>query len=218
MTLENLRHRPQLLIGILVLYYSVGTLLFQFSETRILFGTLTPWSLILSFSAVLVFQKELSLKLVIAFVVVFTTALIIEIIGVNTGVLFGSYKYGPALGPMILRTPVLIGLNWLILVYCSVAIVNHHFTHKITRVLAGSLLMVTYDLILEYVAPIMYMWSWDASYPGIRTFVMWFVVAIFLHLLFQWLGLRINNKPARYLFYIQFLFFCVIAISTLLNN
>ena len=217
MKLENLRHRPQLLIGILILYYSVGTLLFQFGATRILFDTLTPWSLILSFIAVLLFQKEFSLKLGIAFVMLFTLSIIIEIIGVNTGVLFGNYKYGPALGPMILGAPILIGLNWLILIYCSTAIVNYHFKRKSTRILVGSLLMVTYDLILEYVAPIMNMWSWDASYPGIRNFLMWFVIAMFFHLLFQWLELRINNKPARYLFYIQILFFCVIAISTLLK-
>ena len=91
--------------------------------------------------------------------------LIIEIIGVNTGVLFGTYAYGPAFGPRILHTPVLIGLNWLILIYCSAAIVNHHFKQRISRLLAGSLLMVAYDLILEYVAPIMDMWSWDTPYP-----------------------------------------------------
>jgi uncharacterized membrane protein len=216
MTLENLRHNPQLLIGILILFYAVGVLLFLIGETRALIGILTSWSLILTFGAVLLFQKEFSLKLVVAFMVVFATSLIIEVIGVNTGILFGNYEYGSALGPKILHTPVLIGLNWLILIYCSAAIVNHYFTRKSMRIMAGSLLMVVYDLILEYVAPVMDMWSWDAPYPGIRNFVMWFVVAMFLHLLFQWLDLRINNKPARYLFFIQFLFLCLIAFSSFL--
>ncbi len=215
MKLENLRQKPQILIGILILYFSVGILLFLMGETKPLFSKLTPWSLIFSFSAVLVYQKRFSVKLGIAFVAVFAASLIIEIIGVNTGVLFGSYKYGPALGPMILHTPILIGLNWLILIYCSAAIANHYFTRKIHRVFAGSLLMVAYDLILEYVAPIMGMWSWDAPYPGIRNFLMWFIVAMVLHLLFQWLVPGMNNKPARYLFFIQILFFSAIAISTL---
>jgi putative membrane protein len=218
MTLENLRQKPQLLIGILILYYCVGILLYLIDGTRTLFSLLTPWSLILSFSAVMIFQKGFSVKLGVAFAVVFTFTLLIEIIGVNTGILFGNYEYGPAFGPKILSTPILIGLNWLILIYCSAAIVNHHFTHKITRVISGSLLMVAYDLILEYVAPVMDMWSWDAPYPGIRNFLMWFVVAMVLHLLFQRLGLSINNKPARYLFFIQILFFCVIAFSTLWIN
>jgi putative membrane protein len=218
MNLENLRRKPQLLTGILILYFSVGILLFLVGETRALFVRLTPLSLILSFAAVLVFQKGFSLKTGIAFVLVFVTALGIEIIGVNTGALFGSYEYGSTLGPMILHTPILIGLNWLILVYCTAAIVNPYFTRKISRVLAGSLLMVAYDLIMEYVAPVMDMWSWDAPYPGIRNFGMWFVVALALHLITQWLDPGIENKPARYLFLIQFLFFCVIAVSTLWNH
>lgn len=216
MTLENLRHNPQLLIGILILFYAVGILLFLIGETRALIGILTSWSLMLTFGAVMLFQKEFSMKLVVAFMVVFATSLIIEILGVNTGALFGNYEYGSALGPKILHTPILIGLNWLILIYCSAAIVNHHFTRKSIRIIAGSLLMVVYDLILEYVAPVMDLWSWDTPYPGIRNFVMWFVVAMVLHLLFQWLDLRINNKPARYLFFIQFLFLCLIAFSSFL--
>jgi len=68
------------------------------------------------------------------------------------------------------------------------------------------------------VAPIMNMWSWDTPYPGIRNFLMWFVVALLMHLIFQWFGIRVQNKPARYLFVIQLLFFCVIAISSLLNK
>lgn len=215
MTLENLRHKPQLLIGFLILYFSVGILLFLIGETRALFVTLTPWSLIISFAAVLIYQIGWSLKLVVFFVLVFGITLLIEIIGVNTGILFGNYEYGPALGIMILDTPVLIGLNWLILIYSSAAIANRHFARKITRIIAGSLLMVAYDLVLEYVAPIMQMWSWDTPYPGIRNFVMWFAVAMVMHILVQWLVPGINNKPGRYLFLIQILFFCVIAFSTI---
>ena len=217
MTLENLRHKPQLLIGILILFYTVGILLFLIGETRTLFNTLTPWSLILSFFAVLVFQKEMSGKLGIAFAAVFISTLIIEIIGVNTGVLFGSYVYGNALGTMIFDTPILIGLNWLILIYCSAAIVNHHFKNRITRIVVGAVLMVGYDVVLEYVAPVMNMWSWDTPYPGIRNFVMWFIVALSLHIVFQMLDLRIENKPARYLFLFQILLLCVIALSTILT-
>jgi len=211
-------YKPRLLIGILILYYLVGIVLFQIEAIRSLFQLLTPWSLILSFSAILVFQKEWSAKLGIAFVVTFVASFIIELIGVNTGVLFGNYSYGSSLGLKIVHTPILIGLNWLILVYCSAAIVNHHFTNRFTRVILGALLMVAYDLILEYVAPIMDMWSWDTPYPGIQNFLMWFFLSAALHLLFQLLRLRIDNKPARCLFIIQIGFFCLIALSTFLKS
>jgi putative membrane protein len=61
------------------------------------------------------------------------------------------------------------------------------------------------------------MWSWETPYPGIRNFAMWFLMALVFHTLFQSLDLRIVNKPARYLFLIQFLFFACIAIYTFFN-
>ena len=62
MTLDSIRKKPNVLIGILILYFTVGILLFSLERTRPLFSTLTPWSLMLSFAAILIFQKEWSLK------------------------------------------------------------------------------------------------------------------------------------------------------------
>lgn len=217
-SLEKIRQQPRLIIGILILYFSVGIILYLMEISRALFTLLTPWSLLLSFGVVLLFQKEWSIKLGLVFGLVFASSLFIEIIGVSTGVLFGNYIYGPALGPKILDAPLLIGLNWLILVYCTEAIVNHHFSQRSVKILAGSLLMLAYDFILEFVAPHMHMWSWDSTYPGLRNFLMWFFLALLYHILFQYSGLRITNKPARYLFLIQFLFFCALAVIILVKN
>lgn len=210
--LQRIRSNPNLLIRILVLYYIVGIVLFLVEGTRSIFVSLTPLSLIMSFLVVLVFQPSWSQRLGVAFLTVFLTAIFVEIVGVQTGVLFGEYSYGKALGIKILDTPVMIGLNWLILIYCTSAIVNHLFSNRISRILLGAGLMVVYDLVLEYLAPVMDMWSWRTSYPGFRNFFMWFLVSLVFHSLFQWLNLNIENRLARFLFLIQFLFFCGIAI------
>ncbi|UCG27182.1 MAG: carotenoid biosynthesis protein [Bacteroidales bacterium] len=217
MTPKNLRQKTNLLIGFLVLFYTGGLLLFMVEPLRSLFVILTPFSLILSCGAVLAFQKEWSGKLIIAFVIVLFSALVIEIIGVRTGVLFGEYVYGRTLGIKISETPILIGLNWLLLIYCTASIVNYHFKNRNIRIILGSVLMVVYDLILEYIAPVTDMWSWEARYPGIRNFLMWFLVALVFHALFQILDLKIENKPAGYLFLIQFLFFCGIGLYSVLT-
>jgi putative membrane protein len=208
--------KPHILIALLILFYAVGTGLFLIHDTRPLFKLLTPFSLILSFSAVLLMQKEWSWKLVTAFMVVFLASLLIEIIGVRTGLLFGAYEYGNALGIKVLDTPILIGLNWLLLIYCTSALVNHYPLSRTGRIFFGAGLMVVYDLVLEYVAPVMGMWSWENRYPGPRNFFMWFLVSLVFHSLFQRLGLTIENKPARFLFLIQFLFFCGIAMHIFL--
>jgi putative membrane protein len=166
----------------------------------------------MSFGAVLVLQEEWSWKWVMSFLIVFLTSLLAEIIGVSTGVLFGEYVYGRTLGVKMLDTPILIGLNWLLLIYCTAAIANRTRFNKTGRIFLGAGLMVIYDIVLEYVAPVMDMWSWEHPYPGLRNFLMWFVLSLAFHALFQKLGLTIENKPARYLFLIQFLFFCGIAL------
>lgn len=214
--LRHIRPSPRLMTGILVLYYLVGMILFLAEGTRTIFSILTPLSLIMSFLAVLIYQPSWSPRLVLAFLAVFLAAIFTEILGVQTGVLFGEYVYGNALGIKILDTPLMIGLNWLILIYCTSAIANHFFSKRIIRIVVGAGLMVVYDLVLEYVAPAMDMWSWQTRYPGIRNFLMWFLLAFIFHSLFQGLNLKIENRPARYLYLIQFLFFSGIAVVTTL--
>ncbi len=136
--LQRIRSNPNLLIRILVLYYIVGIVLFLVEGTRSIFVSLTPLSLIMSFLVVLVFQPSWSQRLGVAFLTVFLTAIFVEIVGVQTGVLFGEYSYGKALGIKILDTPVMIGLNWLILIYCTSAIVNHLFSNRIIQDIAWS--------------------------------------------------------------------------------
>ncbi len=157
-------------MAVLILYYAVGLGLFMIPDTRILFSRLTPLSLIMSFAAVLVFQITWNWKLSMAFIMVFLSAILVEIIGVQTGILFGSYQYGDALGPKVYDTPVIIGLNWLILIYCTSAIMNKLTGRKWISILMGSGLMVLYDLVLEYVAPVMDMWSWEYKVPRIQEF------------------------------------------------
>lgn len=214
--LEQVRSRPKLVIAFFILYYGVGLGLFMIPDTRQLFSLLTPLTLVLTFTMIMVFHKTWKWKTLFAFVIVFLFAILIEIAGVQTGILFGSYEYGDALGIKVSDTPVIIGLNWLFLIYCTSAIVNSISIPRIARILVGSGLMVAYDLVLEYVAPLTDMWSWETSYPGIRNFGMWFLVSLAFHSLFQWLDLRITNKPATYLFLIQFLFFAIIALYTLI--
>ena len=57
----------------------------------------------------------------------------IEVIGVKTGFIFGSYYYGAAMGIKILAVPLLIGLNWSILVYSTSLVVQYMKVANINR-------------------------------------------------------------------------------------
>ncbi len=95
----------------------------QFPITRDLFIVLTPAILLLSFALLLNFHTPvLDAKTTIVFISIFLISYFVEVAGVRTGLIFGPYSYGRGLGLKLLDTPLLIGLNWVLLVYCTAAI------------------------------------------------------------------------------------------------
>ena len=78
----------------------------------------TPLNLALSFLLVLI-NTKISKKTVFLFFLCFTVGMLAEIIGVNKGLIFGEYSYGDALGIKVFGVPILIGINWCILVFIT---------------------------------------------------------------------------------------------------
>ncbi|MCD8261033.1 MAG: carotenoid biosynthesis protein [Bacteroides sp.] len=126
--------------------------------------------------------------------------------GVNTGIIFGNYRYGEGLGPKLYGTPLIIGLNWLYLTYSTHDIASRIFRHPVTVIAAGAGLMVIYDIVLEQVAPLMQMWSFASIQPPLANYIVWFLLALVFHKGFYVGHIPTGNYPARMLFYIQLLF------------
>jgi putative membrane protein len=133
-------------------------------------------------------------------------------IGVNTGLIFGNYSYGSGLGLKIAETPLMIGINWVLLVYCTSAITETtKWKSWITVPLAASILLI-YDMILEQVAPSMDMWSWSESVIPMQNYLAWWIIAFIMHVLVKLFDFRFQNKIALPVLLIQFIFFAVIVI------
>lgn len=109
-------------------------------------------------------------------------------------------------------TPLIIGLNWLWLVYASHDIAERLVRGTGFRILTGSILMTGYDLALEWAAPAMRMWHFDGAYAPVRNFAVWFAAAVVYHSGAEVLAIRSDNRPARILFGIQVLFFLAIGL------
>lgn len=106
-----------------------------------------------------------------------------EIVGVNTGLLFGNYSYGNNMGLKVFGVPLLIGINWVVLTFLTATISRRLIVNKWAAILVGALLMVGLDFFIEPVAPIFDYWCWDAGYAPIRNFVDWFIISLFMQLL-----------------------------------
>jgi len=103
---------------ILLWVYAVGLAGMLLPFSRALFITITPLNLL--FAALFLFYGRWpARRVLITGLAVFAASFLVEAVGVNTGKIFGSYSYGSALGPRLWNTPVIIGLNWFVLIYCT---------------------------------------------------------------------------------------------------
>ena len=69
-----------------------------------------------------------------------------EWIGVNYGLLFGSYSYGNSLGFKIGGVPLLIGLNWVLLALVSRQISSKLLSNKWLVIFVSAILKVLIDV------------------------------------------------------------------------
>jgi len=195
---------------LLILFYMVGLIGLN-TDLRDDVAALTPYILILSTIIILINHREWNRYFAIFFVFACISGYIIELIGVETKLVFGNYTYGDTLGYKLYDVPVIIGLNWFILVY-SCGMVSNIFQYgTFLKSVIGALLMVIVDVSLEPVAISLDFWSWQSDTIPMQNYIGWFIIAFILHLLFQRLELKKINRIGIALFIIQYIFFFVLS-------
>lgn len=209
---ETIRMRERALPAAFARFYAVGFALWLLPATRPLFVAVTTPSLLLTLAVALLFHRDWSGRTVAAFAFVAVTSFALEWAGVRDEAVFGPYAYGPGLAPLVGGVPLVIGLNWLWLVYASHDLAARIARRRWLRIVAGSLVMGGYDLALEWAAPAMRMWHFEGGYAPLRNFAVWLAVAALYHGVFELLRLRSDNRPARALFGVQLLFFLLIGL------
>ena len=210
--IENVRKYPVHTVIAISVYYLVGIIGLITEQFQSLFKALVPYTLLFSLYFLLLFHEGSKVKIYVTAIIIILLSFLVEAIGVNSGVIFGHYVYGPTLGIKLWNTPLMIGINWLLLIY-SCWVLTGLFTEKRwLRYLAGSLLMVFYDLALEPVAIRLDMWNWYGESVPIMNYTGWFLTSMILFIILE-LGVgNIKNKIAPALFIIQFIFFLALNI------
>jgi putative membrane protein len=121
--------------------------------------------------------------------------------------IFGKYSYGDTLGLKISNTPIIIGLNWLLMTYITASVVDLFDIRVGYKIIAAAALMVIYDLVLEQVAPLMNMWSWQNNTIPLQNYLAWFVIALTFQAIFKIRKIDTYNPIAASVLIIQFVFF-----------
>lgn len=136
----------------------------------------------------------------------------LEVDGVQTGLIFGEYSYGNVLGPKMMEVPLILGLNWFFMVYCSTQIAGLFKLPMVPTALLAGGIMTGYDLILEPNAIAMGYWHWHNGEIPLQNYIAWFVAGSLFSLFYIYRSTRVHNMMAIFLFSIQVIFFILLII------
>jgi putative membrane protein len=164
-------------------------------------------------------------------VLCFAVTLFLEILGTNTGIVFGEYVYGNTFKLKLLDAPILIGLNWVIVIlgfyYLAKEIINFlgltpskgsisegnwGFSPKgvissILGVLLTASFATFFDWILEPLAIRLDYWSWAIVDIPLQNYLAWFIIALVFSLFLELIKLKKSSNIVIYYVIIQALFF-----------
>ncbi len=177
--------------------------------------SLTPLNLLLSLSVMLWNHENWDRSFFLFLIGSFLIGFGVEVLGVNTGFPFGEYSYGSVLGFKLWETPLMIGINWVMLSYCGGVIANYLISHQNIYIKSGfgALLLLLLDFIMEPVAIHYGFWTWEKPHVPIENYLSWFVIAFLIQILFFSFVNKVNNKAAIFLFILQIAFFGLLSVK-----
>ncbi len=198
------KYKPYLLYFLILVYVS-GSIGFVINPT--FFSPFTPYTLLLSCFVFLIHSPLADKKFLIAFFSIAFLGFIIEVIGVKTGLIFGKYSYGNGLGFKLLDVPLIISINWAMLIFAGIRIVSVIFANKIVSLVVAALLVTLIDLLIEQVAPGLDFWQFEGGLPGLHNYLGWIGVTFFTSYFFYPTIIKGNRNVSLILLILQIIFF-----------
>lgn len=215
----------QIATAIAILFHTVGLVGILAFKSELIIRS-TPLNLLLSFSLLIWTQQDKNIFFWLFTVLAFLIGFGVEVIGVNTGYLFGNYHYGDVLGIKWKQVPLVIGINWFLVMYCCgvsvtallekiVKPVNEKAAEPVPVLKAlsvisdGATLAVLFDWLIEPVAVKLGYWQWQGKDIPLYNYICWFAISVIILLLFRLLKFDKRNKFAVNLLLIQVMFFLI---------
>lgn len=172
------------------------------------FKSLSPVNLVLSAGLIILMSNQTKWQFYGSLILVAVIGFFVEVLGVKTEFIFGSYFYGKSLGYKLFSVPLLIGINWSILLYCTAQLSK--FKNSIVNALFGAFLMVMLDFFIEQNAAKFDFWYWKNSIIPFQNYVAWFLISFLLNLLVQKHLAQKPNVTAKAFYFVQLIFFAAL--------
>lgn len=218
-------NKNNIALGLALLFHFCGAIGILFTPYKEWFVNNTSTNLLLMAGLLFYTQKQKNSYFILFFAIAFCIGMGSEIIGVNTGKLFGNYVYGNVMGYKFKSVPILIGVQWFVTIYCSGILVTqmHGWVKRksaegndiklpiwlqfISLIIDGALTATFFDYVMEPVAIKLHFWEWRNADVPFFNYLCWFIISTILMLFFKLLPFNKTNQFAIHLFIIQALFF-----------
>ncbi len=187
-------HHETIAVGITALFLFAGVVQYAFGLGYVL--ALTPVVIGILTAVTLLYWSAPARPKAALFIIAFSIGMIAEIIGINSGVLFGDYAYGSALGLKIAGVPLLIGITWALVTVAAWQLVSFSGFSRLAKVLLAAGVIVMFDLVLEQYATAFGLWQWQDGIIPLKNYITWFVVGTILLSLYAKYSKQ--DKPSLY--------------------
>lgn len=139
--------------------------------------------------------------------ITYLTGFLVEWVGIHTGWIFGTYHYGSTLGLQLDGVPLVIGVNWLILIYCTGTVLTGVRVGGWGRAALGATLMTALDVLIEPTAVAFDYWSWEGRAVPLQNYLGWWLTSLLLLRTFGALPFAKGNPLAARVLALQAAFF-----------
>lgn len=214
-------------LSVALLFHICGLIGILFTPYKDWFIKNTPVNLLLMAALIVITHPLKNKKFYLFFIAAFIIGLIAEVFGLNTGLLFGNYTYGDVLGIKLFNVPLVIGINWFIIIYCTGMFTQSYENFMLKKINAKGIVLnkrmmiasfimdacflaVLFDWLMEPVVSKLGYWQWENGAIPIYNYISWMVVSALLLAIFRKLNQDARNIFAVHLFIIQLLFFLVL--------
>lgn len=210
-------NKKNISFAVIVIFHLVGLIGFSLDDLIPLFKILVPAHLLLMTFILFFNHKDWNTHFYVFCVSVFLFSFSIESIGTNTGVIFGEYTYLTTLGYKIFNTPLMIGINWIILVYSAGVYLqglmpSNSASSVLIKSLMGAAILTIIDFFIEPMAIKYEYWTWHGTTVPLQNYVAWFITAFVFMLVFNKLKFNKSNPIAHILLIVQSLFFVLLSV------
>jgi putative membrane protein len=209
---------PATILIYLTVIYVVGVVGMLTKPIQPYFIFLVPVNIVLVLLVSMIYHPYLNPQFIITAIVMSLCGFLLEWIGVKTGLIFGEYEYHGGLGIRLDGVPLIMGLNWFLLVYGTSLIGARLFRQNWLIAFIGASLMVVYDVFLEPAAIRYHFWMWTDGQVPWQNYLAWFISAfVFIYLFRIFIVKHSKNPVAEGIFWLQLGFFITLWIGNNLS-